>query len=112
MMMPRILEFDPRRRDPHPLQSKAYGDRPMHHRSVLRRDEIHLGIRGGRGALLRPGKGGNQCDAPGGKQTIHTRISSRGRAVRPSYSCRTAYRNTPASLIPSTTIFTTKKANS
>src|SRR5260370_25261267 len=34
MMMSRILEFDPRRRDSHALQSKAYGDRPMHRRSV------------------------------------------------------------------------------
>ena len=61
--MPRVVEFDSRRRDSHPLQSEAYGDRPMYRRAVLRSNDVNLGIRGRRSALLRRGEGRNQGDA-------------------------------------------------
>src|ERR1700734_178049 len=110
MVMTRVVEFDARRRDSHPFQSEAHGDRSLHRGAVLGRDEIHLGVGRGRDAVLRHGERRQQREAQREKYTIHCG-SPPLLDRQPSYSCSTAYTNTPVRAMSSTTMYTTKSAD-
>src|ERR1700682_4364539 len=108
-MMPGIVEFDPGRRDSHPFQPKSHGDRSVHRRAVPRSDDVHLGIRGRRRAFLRQGGSRDQGNAHGENESIHGWFL-RWRTVAASYSCKAAYRTTPAKVKHNTTTYTAKSA--